>query len=572
MWRTLRAFAWMRWRVLMNSLERTGARDTVERLSLAIEQIGPIIAFTLLVPSAVGLAGLGAYAGYWLPGTDRVVVFDALRVLLLISSGFCVVGPLIMPSMERTNAVRLLLLPIHRRTLYIAYAASAFGEPWVLLATAAMAGVSAGLLFAGAVVAAAVTFVAGTLLVLALVGLSTLCASLLHLVFRDRRRGELLALIFIVVVPMLGLLPSFMGPQGQTREERRAERRARAERLARGEEHLNERGIRIALSAYGFLPSELYVRTTRQAAHRERTTAAISLAGLGLSVGVLHALGMLTFSGLLRSPGSSTRRQAARATLFDRASVPGVSRATMAVAHAQLCLTLRTPRGRSMLLSPLLVFGMFAILLRRNAGVFDAGFATLSNGLGLATVSAGTCVLAILPFAVNQFAIDGAGLTLALLSPLGRRELLVGKAVANGLLIAASTGFCAAASWVLLPSGHPALWISLLLGVAATYTLAAPGVAVLSAVFPRPVDLNSIGRGSNAHGAANLLGLLLFVAASVPSILLTLTVTGLLRRPALAPLLMLMWLGICWLCSRFLFEAAAQVFDRRRENLAMVKK
>jgi hypothetical protein len=556
----------------MNSLERTGARDTVERLSLAIEQIGPIIALTLLLPSAVALAGVGAYAGYWLPGHDRVVVFDALRILLLISSGFCVVGPLLMPSMERTNAVRLLLLPIPRRTLYVAHAVSAFSDPWVLLAVAAVAGVSAGLLAAGAVVAALVALIAGALLIMALVGLSTLCASLLHLVFRDRRRGELLALIFIVVVPILGLLPGVLGPPSQTREERRAERRARAERLARGEEHANERGIRIALSAYGFLPSELYVRTTRQAAQRQRGPAAISLAGLGLSVGILHALGMLTFSGLLRSPGSSAPRQSARTTLFDRGRIPGVSRATMAVARAQLYLTLRTPRGRSMLLSPLLVFGMFAILLRRNGGVFDAGFATLSSGLGLASVSAGTCLLAILPFAVNQFAIDRAGLTLALLSPLGHRELLIGKAVANGLLVTASTLFCAAASWLLLPGGHPALWLSLLLGAAATYALAAPGVAALSAVFPRPVDLNSIGRGSNAHGAANLLGLLLFAAAGVPSILLTLIATGLLRRPILAPLLMLGWFGICWLASRVLFAVVAQVFERRRENLALVKK
>jgi hypothetical protein len=84
--------------------------------------------------------------------------------------------------------------------------------------------------------------------------------------------------------------------------------------------------------------------------------------------------------------------------------------------------------------------------------------------------------------------------------------------------------------------------------------------------------LNSIGRGSNAHGAANLLGLLLFAVASVPPILLTLIATSLLRRPALAPILMLAWFGICWLVSRILFEAAGGIFDRRRENLGLVKK
>ena len=57
MLRILRAFAWMRWRVLLNSLERTGARDTLERFSLAIEQLGPIVAVAAaraVVARAVG--------------------------------------------------------------------------------------------------------------------------------------------------------------------------------------------------------------------------------------------------------------------------------------------------------------------------------------------------------------------------------------------------------------------------------------------------------------------------------------------------------------------------------------
>jgi hypothetical protein len=244
----------------------------------------------------------------------------------------------------------------------------------------------------------------------------------------------------------------------------------------------------------------------------------------------------------------------------------------MAVAHAQLFLTMRTPRGRSMLLSPLLVFAMFALLLRRNAGEMDFGFAAVAGGLGLATMSAIMCLLAILPFAMNQFAIDKAGLTLALLSPLAHRDLLVGKAIANGIIVAGSTLVCAIAAWVLAPDGHPALWFSVLPAVASTYALAAPGAAALSAIFPRAVDLNSIGRGSNAHGAAGFLGLFLFVAAGLPAILLTAVATVLLRRPMLAPVFLLAWMGVALLLGRVLIGAAANVFDRRRENLALVKK
>ena len=37
--------------MLINSLERTGARDTIERFSIAIEELGPIMAAVLMIPS-----------------------------------------------------------------------------------------------------------------------------------------------------------------------------------------------------------------------------------------------------------------------------------------------------------------------------------------------------------------------------------------------------------------------------------------------------------------------------------------------------------------------------------------
>ena len=168
MFRILRAFAWMRWRVLLNSLEHTGARDTLERLSLAVEQIGPIIALALLAPSAIGLAGIGGYAGYWLAAGQPVMTFEALRILLLAACGFAVVGPLLMPSMEPTAVVRLLLLPIPRQTLYAAQAAGALSEPWVLISLPVVLAVPVGLALGGAGLSAALSLAAGLLLILCL--------------------------------------------------------------------------------------------------------------------------------------------------------------------------------------------------------------------------------------------------------------------------------------------------------------------------------------------------------------------------------------------------------------------
>jgi hypothetical protein len=171
---------------------------------------------------------------------------------------------------------------------------------------------------------------------------------------------------------------------------------------------------------------------------------------------------------------------------------------------------------------------------------------------------------------MNQFAIDGAGLTLELLSPLADAEILTGKMAGIGLMSIVPSCLCLLIAFVLFPTGPPALWISVPIGLLATYLLVAPVAALLSALFPRAVDLNSIGRGSNAHGAAGFVGLLAFVLASLPSVGLTLTAVGILRNPALAPVLLVAWCAFAFAIGRLLFIPVRRVFAGRRENLGLV--
>ena len=105
---------------------------------------------------------------------------------------------------------------------------------------------------------------------------------------------------------------------------------------------------------------------------------------------------------------------------------------------------------------------------------------------------------------------------------------------------------------------------------AAEWRLVAPVAAALSAAFPRTVDLNSIGQGSNAHGAAGLLGALACVAAAAPGFLLTVLAINALDRPALAPVFLLVWILCSAGISTLLFSTVARFFEQRRENLAMV--
>ena len=563
--RILRAFAWLRWRMLLNSLEKTGARDAVERFSLAIEKLGPIMAAVLMVPSGLALAGGAAAAGYALArGEEYSILFEAARYLLFMVPVLAVVGPLLMPAGDRTNPVRLLLLPIPRHTLYAAQTSSTLGDLWVLLMLPVVLFIPAGLAAGGAFGAALGALAAGLLLVLVVAGITSVATSLLHLAVRDRRRGELLALLFILIVPAVSMLPGLL----QTgRRHGRVEGDAQVHRTARVPDWLATAGTR-ALKLY---PTELYISSTRSAARGERTTATTRAAALAAGAAVLHAIGMFVFARVLDSPGSTGARRAVPMRAAWGRTLPGLSPGASAVALAQLRLALRTPRGRSILLSPLVMIAVIAVVMRRSAGGLDIGPMALTSGVSLASFGCFVCLMSILPIAMNQFAVDKAGVTLALLSPLTDREYLTGKAVGNGLIAALPVLLCLIASYFAFPGGSAALWLAIPLALLATYFLVAPAAAVFSAVFPRVVDLNSIGRGSNAHGLSGLLGLLSFIAAGAPSALLAMAASSWLERPRLVPLLLLIWAVIAYGVGLLLFVPARRIFEKRRENLAMLR-
>jgi hypothetical protein len=556
--RILRAFVWLRWRTLLNSLERRTSRDTLERFSIAVEQLAPTIAAIVLLPSMISLAGLAGYVGWSLArGEPQGLLFEALRFLLLAACGLAVAGPIMLPGGDRTNAVRLLLLPIPRGVLYLGHAVGALADPWVLLATAAVLGLPLGLAAGGSVALAALAAAAGLLLIAALTGISLAVSGATQLFVRDRRRGELLALAVVVVLPMIGMLPALMGGRRHYSPDQA------------GQPRVERRTSDIERQVFALVPSELYVRAVGTTPDRGSASSATALAGL-LGIGAtLHLLAFAAFVQVLGSTATTGPRRVAGGAAR-RWRIPGIARDTSAIAINQIRLALRTPRGRATLLSPIVVFGMFAIMTLRSRGGATA-FAPLAlqGGLGLATFSSFVSLLGILPLAMNQFAIDRAGLTMTMLAPVGTMALLRGKAIGNAVIALIPATVCFIAAALLLPGGDLALWVCIPLTAIATYLTAAPIAAILSAIFPRAVDLNSIGRGSNAHGAAGLLGMLAFVAAAAPGTLLAMLAALALQRPLLAPLALVVWIVVSLGISLVLFRLAADIFDRRRENLGL---
>jgi hypothetical protein len=545
--RVLHAFAWLRWRTLLNSLERTSGRDVVARMSTAIDQLAPAVMALVLVPSALALASVASYTGWVLAaGGDGGHTFDSLRWLLLALTLFAVAGPFMMPPQKGASPARLILLPISRAVLFAAHLVSALAEPWVLLAVAPSVALPIGLAAGGQIAAAGVVLLAGALLVATLAAVTLVVTSAIELVVRNRRRGELLALLLFLLVPLIGISAGRHAAPSAGRD-------------GAVERHL------LAL-----MPSEFYTDGVRAAVRADHAAAAQSLLVLAGSMLLLHGLAFVLFARLLASPAVDSARVGTVGAALARWRLPGLSPGASAIALGQLRLTIRTPRGRFALLSPLVMFMIVAGMLLRSPSGVEIAFLPQS-GFGVAALTSFLALLAILPFSINQFAVDGAGLTLTLLAPIETRTLLAGKAVGNALAAAIPGALCTAAAKVLFPGGHPALWACVPLGIAATYVLAAPVAAALSAVFPRSVDLNSIGRGSNAHGAAAFLGTLVFLAAGASCLLPLMVAMGGSKRVWLAPAFLLIWVAVCGTASAILFRWAAALFDRRRESLSMLR-
>jgi hypothetical protein len=563
MWRTLRAFAWLRWRMLINSMEKTGARDTLERFSVAIEKILPIMVAILMVPSGLGLAGLGAAGGFALARDESPILFSLVRFTLIAVPVLSILGPMLLPAADRSNPVRLLLLPISRRTLYVAQSASAFGDIWVVWMLALVGFVPLGLAAGGAPAAALFALVGGMLLVAVVVGLSSLATSLLHLAVRDRRRGEILALVFVLVVPMVAMLPAMLGGERKQRDlddgKPAAEERLTAPVWVAG----------AARRAFAIYPTELYTAGTRAAARGERMSAVGQMAGLAITAALLHGVSMFAFARMLDSPGSASARRAIPMRALWAWTLPGLSPGASGVALTHVRLALRTPRGRSILIGPVMMFLIFGFFMSRAMTEFIP-FRLLESGLGLASFGCFISLISILPIAMNQFAIDKAGVTMALLSPLTDREYLAGKAVGNALIGGPPALVCGLTAVVMFPGGSPALWLAIPIALTSVYLFVAPVAAILSAIFPRTVDLNSIGSGSNAHGLASLLGLVAFVAAGVPCLLIVMAASEWVQRPALVPVLLLGWCAVAAGANLLLSALARTIFARRRENLAML--
>ncbi len=574
--RYLRAFAWLRWRVFMNALERTGRRDRLQRFAIAAESLGPVLLGLVLVPTALGLAVAGVVIGFSLGRDGGVALSMAIfvRFAAVLVLGMTLLSPLF-SSVGRKPAdlVRLLLLPIPRSALFASELIAGLAEPWIALSAPMFLLVPLGLFVSGRPAAALAALAAALVFIGVLLGLVLLTSTLAQLLMRNRRRAELVAFI-VVFLPLLFSVPAML--DSQDRQAARAERRARdarVDRTARDE----RRAAQLMHPGEGLLalvPSELYAATLVRSTSAPASAAA-ALGGLLLFAAGVHALSWPAYRRLLASPlAGSTRERKSQSTLWTR-RLPGLSAAASAVAMAEVRLALRTPRGRVILIIPLVLLVIFSLPMLTGREGLSFGSKTIESGLGLGLIVALFGAAGLGPIALNQFAVDGAGLTLQLLAPIPDRDVLRGKAAGlafiGGAPILAGFGIAAA----VFPTASPSLWLASLALVYVTrrssFFVLTPLWAFVSATFPRAATLNSVrSSASNPHPAANFIGFAAILGAAAPPAGLATLAIGLFDRPDLVLPLMGLWTVVAYAIGRVLFVPATAAFTRRREHLAMV--
>lgn len=559
----LRAFVLLRWRLLVNALQGGRRRDAMDDLARATALAIPIIFFAFFAAGAVSLGWLSFLGGRLIGsgGAPAATALFPLRILLLLLLVALTIVPIIRSTHGSTLGVtRLLLLPIPRRALHLVEVASGLFEPWVLAILPVLVILPIGMAAAGRGMATALSLVAGTAFVLVCASLGALVSFVAVWLLRDRRRGEVFTLIFVLILMVGGLTPALYDVLFEEGRQAGAPER----------KPVTVADIDAALPGWTIaIPSELYAHAV-DASLDGSEVKALLLIGLLFGEGALlfvlsYTMHARLLDGLESGSGQSRRmRQDVR--VF---SIPPLPPQAWAVASSQVRASLRTLVGRLSVLGTTPIVLLIGLVLTRLS--LRAGEpASIHQGHLMAAGGMFFALLTLQPILMNQFASDRTGIAMQLLAPISDGEIVMGKAVGGFVLFAASSAPVVFASFLLDPGGPLERWLTVLLGGAATYLWTAPIGAILSATFPKASNLGSLGTSGKAHGAVQLLGSLFTFLAVGPPVLVYLLASGSGWSAWRLPSFMLGWLLLAVVASVPLFGLATRVFQARRENVALV--
>jgi len=578
MMRTAAVMAWLRWRLLLNLLRPTKRRDALERASRAFQVVAPIVFFLIFVPAIILAGFAGGVLGWYLPqaGNFHRPILTVLRVILSIELMLALLAPLLRAAQGSTlNLSRFLLLPVPVRALYASEVLGTFVNPWLAILMTGSLLLPVGMAVAGELRGAGTALAAAAGILAFLSGVETLASSSASLLFRDRRRGEIATFTLMALLATASLLPGLFAtfgpvkrrlPDAKSIEERAA--RAAPEK-SRQPEPPGWSGKPLPLWALVY-PPELYARCVALSADRRSGAALLPLLPLLLWACGAHWVGSGLHRRLLETPEVSSPRRRGTGAVASWPQFPGLSNASSAVAVSQVRLVFRSVQGKIQFCILPLVILVLGFLWRRQPQKLIAEGSPLPLGLLLAAFGIFLAMMTLEGTLLNQFAMDRAGLTLEFLSPISDRELILGKAAASAFLLASRAVPAMLIAALLAPGGSIFLWLSLPFAALALFAVMAPLGAILSALFPRAVDLGRLAKQNQPHPVAAILGMFGNLFAMGPILGLVVGAVFLLESAALALVFVMLWTGAALLIALPLMRLAERLLARRRENLALV--
>ena len=566
--RFLRALAWLRWRLLLNGFKGSKRRDRLEVLSRVGAALAPLLIVIPFAGMAVLLAVLGFVGGRKIglgtaePGQALLVA----RAVLLLLLALPILIPLGRASQgTAAGSARFLLLPIPARALHFVESISTMADPWIAFVVPGLLALPLGLLTAGRAFEAVFALGAAVAFLGAIVSLASLTAFLADWLMRDRRRGEIFTLIFVILISSIGMVPAFFADRfgDHVREDRQERQRLHSVFS------VDEFDAGLPAWTRG-LPSELYARAVRMEIEGRSDRSLLLVAVLLGEAAVLHHLSSRVHRKILTTTGSGRARRRSGQIPLGATRWPFLSPTVSAVAAVHARNGMRSVRGRLAIFLPGPLMAVFAILGRKMPG--EVPFGSLIAGESHVLLGFGCLfgLYALQAFHLNQFASDRAGLSLNFLAPISERELVKGKAVGGAVMYAASVGLCVVCTAFASGGGPTIAWLSVLLGAAATYVLLVPMAAALSATLPRTADLSKTGPGGNPHGLAVLIGTFATMLLSTPIGMVLVFVHDRGGSPGIAAAILLLWLVFAVGAAKVTLGPVSRIVAERRENLGLV--
>ena len=467
-WTHLKTFVWLRWRLAVNQMRRSGpAGAAVSVIFTALMVAGAVVG--LLIGLAIGMFPLRT-------ASPRVVmvIWDGAIVGFLF---FWMIG--LISELQRADALsldRFLHLPVSPTGVFlINYFGSSVSLSLVLFLPA-MLGLSAGLLISrGAVMLPLFPLVAAFFLMVTALTYQ-FRGWLASMMANPRRRRTIMALVpllFFAVVQLPNLWN--LTPGARERRAARAEARktiaALDEELAAGRITRAEYEARRPLRPPESDPSAGYDLTRRvnlvappgwlaygaeAAAEGRRWPPVAGVLGMAL-IGALSLRRSYTttirlYKGdfnmrprLAREPATiPVTRIPSQARSFMETRLPWVSDRASAVAMNGLRSWMRAPELKMMLLTPVIMLVIFTGMFQRDPARAELRTAAEATGL-----VAFMLVVGMIGPVGNQFGFDRTGFRTFVLSPVPRRDVLMGKnlsvlpyaVLATGVVLAVSQWF-----------------------------------------------------------------------------------------------------------------------------------